>query len=106
MVITNTGLIVHRGGTAVAGKAGPAARGAERERGRAAVEVWEGERRAEEVHECVGGWERRGREEGGGRRPGGGACGCSVFGELAGTEVEFSHALPCEVKQSDAQISS
>ena len=60
---------------------------------------------------CVG---RMGEGRGGrggrgeGRRPGGGACvGCSVFGELAGTEVEFSHALPCErVKQSDAQISS
>ena len=90
--------------------------GREREResagGWAAVEVWEGERRAEEVRPGVwGGWERGEGGRGGrgeGRRPGGGACvDCSVFGELAGTEVEFSHALPCErVKQSDAQISS
>ena len=74
--VVNTGLIVHRGGTAVAGKAGSRFVGREREResagGWAAVEVWEGERRAEEVRPGVwGGWERgegEGRKgEGGGR---------------------------------------
>ena len=103
-----------RGHRCGGGKAGVEVRGeGERERagGWAAVEVWEGERRAEEVRPGVwGGWERGEGEgrKGEGRRPGGGACvDCSVFGELAGTEVEFSHALPCErVKQSDAQISS
>ena len=89
--------------------------GRERERERVAGRRWRCGREREEPKKyarvCGGGWERgeggRGRKGGGGR-PGGGACvGCSVFGELAGTEVEFSHALPCErVKQSDAQISS